>query len=145
MQSLCVEFITLLWRMEKKKLFKVIPELLKRQLLVKLLARILEFRFQRNTFKSYEENSSGSVFLYLLVWFFTCFNIIQTTHQTWDENTWLSEAIFVWISAATSRKFWKLKAIYIFHTKNRIVEWFRLEGTLKIMLLHISLKRFKWL
>lgn len=73
MQSLCVEFITLLWRMEKKKIFKIIPKaLLERSLLVSLSAKILEFIAQGNVFKSYEEKSSkcsisDSAFFSLLV------------------------------------------------------------------------------
>lgn len=40
MQSLCVEFLTLFWRMEKKKLVKIIPkELLERLLLVNLVSK----------------------------------------------------------------------------------------------------------
>jgi len=50
-QSLCVDFITLLERMEKKKLFKFIPKsLLERSLLVSLSTRILEFRAQGNLY-----------------------------------------------------------------------------------------------
>lgn len=30
------------------------------------------------------------------------------------DNSWLSEANFVWLSAATSRKYWKYKVIYMF-------------------------------